>query len=304
MTYEFSLNVKLGIALAWYRVFSILSVQQFCQVYDLLDFPFCPPDDVRQIAHDFVLIRDVMLGDKGESTGASRWLKVLLHYGETVSVYLLHGTPPDAPYKEKRDALFRNTFAYLERLGYAEVVYEWGKHTGSYWQHAHRESYSAILCLSDWCIKLKHWDTAMRRPPKPSEPPEPKIYTDEWWELMEKRPKWPVKPKKPLLLSNNSQKLLQDIIQEFEARKTRLEISINQIMEVPKSRWEEYILKWNLGDTYIRQEGRMRINLHQWAAILDTLSPEDMNILNEWAMQYHEESPRFIVPLPDFRIET
>jgi hypothetical protein len=303
MNYEFNLE-RTPMLLPWYHVFQMLSIQQFCQVYDLLDFPFCPPDDLRQIAHDFVLILGVMMGDKGERTGALSWLKVLLHYGETVSVYLLHGTPPDAPYEEKRDALFKNTFTTLERLGYANVVYEWGKETDIYLKYANHEKYLFISSLSSWCTKLKHWDTAIRRPPKPPAPPEPKIYTDEWWELMEKRPKRFVKPEKPLLLSDNSRKALQDIIQEFEARKTRIETTINQFMEAPKSRWEEYILKWRLGNMRMRHEGQMRINLQQWGAILDTLSPEDMNILNEWAIQYQDESPRFKVPLPDFRIES
>ena len=53
MLYQLDPNIKNNPLYAWFKIFQSLSSPYFDEVYELLEFPFEPPDDLQQIAHDF-----------------------------------------------------------------------------------------------------------------------------------------------------------------------------------------------------------------------------------------------------------
>jgi hypothetical protein len=97
----------------WTHIFWCLSIKQFSQVYEYLDFPFDPPESVRQIAHDYSLTWFMMR--QGEDYAHVR--EILRSTGETSSIDLLEGGSPNDSFVQRRNMLFTNTFAHLERVG-------------------------------------------------------------------------------------------------------------------------------------------------------------------------------------------
>ncbi|MFN8372432.1 MAG: hypothetical protein U0694_06100 [Anaerolineae bacterium] len=94
--YKFDLNIGKEI-LYWQNIFMSLSLKQFKQVYDYLNFPFDPPENIRQIAHDFAFTLENLHAPKEFIP----LLENLRQNGERASVNLLEGISQNDTYKKK-----------------------------------------------------------------------------------------------------------------------------------------------------------------------------------------------------------
>jgi hypothetical protein len=261
----------------WNYVFLTLSTRQFSQFYEKLDFPFNPPNDLREIAHDFVVTRESKLGN------------VLV---ETVSIDLLKGVSPNESYLKSYKPLFENTFFYLEKRGYAEAVYKWGNQTCNYYQNIYIEGLNALCrLLRKWAIL--EWS---KQPITSAHP----LYSSEWQHLIAKWQPIYINNLAPLELSVHASTALQKIILQHEIRRMEFEQILDIINAAEKSEWEKFAL---LEQIWIKNEGRFRIDLREWNMITDTLSDEEVLLLGHWALQHrnqeHYHDLKF--PLPNFQ---
>jgi hypothetical protein len=273
-----------------------LSIRQFRQVYEELEFPFDPPADVRELAHDFGFTYETL----SPNSEYAALLENLLRHGEVTTYDLLEDTSPDDSYPKRRDALFTNTFTQLERIGYAEAIYAWGKQTRTYLKYTDRQRYIDSDALDGWCNLLREW--AVLEWVK-----QPTSLTDShqhWDKLIAKFA--PIYERvnltlEHLPLSLVSRTRLLEIVLHHETRKQALYSTTDQIMAFPKSLWEEFALGPGGSYTSFQLEGRHRINLREWSTILNALSVDDIYILDQWALKDTYRWRKLKIPLPDFR---
>lgn len=111
----------------WKKIFASFSIQQFGQIYNRLAFPFAPSDNLRQLAHAFVLADAVMRRNPDNETA----LNAILNDSNIakISNKLVENVAPDTPLLAMQEILFANMFAHLEKMGYAELIYRWGRET-------------------------------------------------------------------------------------------------------------------------------------------------------------------------------
>src|SRR4051812_12478840 len=112
MIYKLDPNRASSPLLYWNHVFASVSTKLFGLVYDKLDFPFSPSEVLRQIAHDYIIARETLY----EET-----------VPESARIDFLEGIMPNDSYQEKCEILFANTFLSLEKEGYGEIIYQWGR---------------------------------------------------------------------------------------------------------------------------------------------------------------------------------
>src|SRR5688500_13862445 len=101
MIYKLDLTPRPNPLQPWMYIFMSLSIKQFNYIYDKLDFPFTPPEDLQQIARDFSITQQIILHNP---------------VPESPSVDLLEGGLSTNSYKELYNILFTNTFTHLERM--------------------------------------------------------------------------------------------------------------------------------------------------------------------------------------------
>lgn len=268
--------------LPWIYIFVSLSVDQFEKIYDMLDFPFPPRKDLRQIAKDFVIIEEI---NRGNSVP------------DAASTDLLQGIASTTSYVERREALFINMFEYLEKKGYAELIYDWGKHTHPFYP------FRKVQVLAAWCHLLREW--TVLESVRQSASFENKLYSNEWNMVVTKFA--PIYSEssitlEPLLLPSATCAKLQEIVIRSEASQLRLEATMDQIILSPQSVWEDFALRHGAGNTWIRLEGHFRINLREWKSIVDVISTDEMNVLEEWIIHHKSQNSNLVVPMPDFDV--
>jgi hypothetical protein len=286
------------VIIPWRDVFFCLSIKQFSQAYDVLDFPFVPPEDLRQVAHDFAFMLEVMMRNEEYAIH----LENLLRNNETAALNLLEFTTPEDSYPKRRDALFENTFSHLERLGYAEAVYHWGKQFHSYYKYAHRQKYLDFYVLRTLRLLLRFW--AVEESLKQPVSTEHELYSSDWEEFIARwSPVYANSILVPLELSKTSRTTLQAIMLHHETKEMKLRETMDRVRASPKSLWEDYALYAGGAYLSIVLEGRFRIDLREWKLIVDALSVDEIHILEQWALQNNGRRHLDLrVPFPDFSI--
>jgi hypothetical protein len=286
MNYELDSKRKIY---PWVKAFMAVSISQFSQVSDKLDFPFPikQANHIQGIAHDFAFTY-AMLTKNPEHIKA---IESLLENTETSSIDVMKGLSTNASFAEKLDTLFTNTFSVLEQMGYADEIYNWCVNTLTYYKLMDNQKYqevqSLIACfrlfgngvILDWLEKLKS-DTNVQNNVK-------------WKPLIEQyRPFLRQNPPQftnnffnDLALSEDGNTILREIVLNHETSKFQLGTTIDEIKGASESRWDEYAL-YNWGAVHwIRLEGQYRINQNAWAKIQSALSKDDLYQLKEWINQ-------------------
>lgn len=98
----------------------------------------------------------------------------------------------------------------------------------------------------------------------------------------------------PFPLSKETSREVQTIVLDHETQKMSLNITMDHIMESPKSLWEDFVLRNNGADSWIRLEGQYRTNLKAWKIIGNMLSDDEMYNLEKWGNQHKEMFPDLI----------
>jgi hypothetical protein len=294
MTYELPPTRKRSPLLPWLYIFNSLSIKQFCQVHDKLDFPFCPPEAVRQFAHDFVLTYELM----NRNAEHEHALEPLLRDGETTTFNLLEGISSDTRYEEKREGLFSNSFTILEQLGYADMIYIWGKQTQDFHESANIQSLRAM------CRLLRQWAVIEWLNQRIS-PLHELFSVDRERVVLQYAPTYtrstfPIAPLEPLELSEESLAALQVIILDHESKQLGFRNTMDEIRNSSRSTWEDFALRAGAADVWMRLEGYFRIDLREWKTILDNLSQPEKHILEQWALLHKDQERDLRLPLPDF----
>jgi hypothetical protein len=289
MPYTLDLSFRSPL-LPWGHVFWCLSVKQFSRVYEYLDFPFDPPENVRQIAHDFSLTWLMLT----HSEDYNHVRDILRGNSETSSVDLLEGTSPNDPFAHRRNTLFTNTFAHLERIGYAEAIYRWGKHTASHYKHKYQTKTQMGLydMLFPWFLLLRWW-TVMEWQKQPIPPSHP-LYSNVWDDVLAKYGAFQRTFILDLMpLSAESRIALQAIVLNHAARQLQLETITDEIWASSRTVWEDVALRAGAAYTFFKQEGNFRIETRLWHAIENLLSTDELHLLEQWAMENKKRSPHF-----------
>jgi hypothetical protein len=269
--------------LPWVHIFFELSIQQFDQVYDLLEFPFKPTEALRQIAKDFALTFMIFQDNEDYRTAVAHVTSV-----EAPSVDLFEGIPSDALYSAKLEGLFTNTFARLEQLRYGNAVYQWGRHNNTFYSDPDKRALSAwYRLLARWVIQ-KWFDS--------SQLPQCESDGRNWEQILTLlQPYYHPSEEvlKPLPLSDEILEKLQCEILYHEARRIRLVNITEAFLTTPRSVWEDFALRAGNADARIPNEGRLRINLKTWQAVVNLLSSDEMLILEQWGSE-HRPQPSYL----------
>jgi hypothetical protein len=282
MIYIPDANVSPNRLIPWIYIFGGLSIPQFSQVFEDLNFPIKPTEVLRQLAHDFVIGYHTNLGNPIKASA---------------SIDLLEGVSLNDALDKRVDVLFANTFSRLEQMGYAEFIYAWGKNTADYFNH------EDVQQLAAWCRLLLKW-AVLEQVNNPVSP-DHEAYSTEWEIVIAKwlpiYTRTPPEPfikrtLAPLILSKEARLNLMKIVLQFEAKRERVEATLEQMLAAEKSEWEDFMLRSGGVWLWMKGEGRSQKNLAELNLIAEKLSANEIVILNEWALAdtYH----KIKMPLP------
>jgi len=279
-------SVRRRILIPWNYIFGSLSIPQFSHVFEDLHFPFKPTEQLRQLAHDFVIAFEINLGHLPP---------------ETAFIDLLKGISPNDPSAKRFEILFANTFSYLEKMGYAPLIYDWGRHTSDFY------NYDDVNKLGAWRSLLLKW-AVLEQVEHPIQLENEGLYSSDWDIVLTKwKDVYTRVPPEPFtkitfaplpVLEETRLTLLTTILQS-EAKQIRLEAILDQILvSAQESEWEDFVLRSGGGYIWMKGEATFRNNLEDWNTITEKLSVDEMEILTTWALKdtYH----KIKLPLPDF----
>jgi hypothetical protein len=271
----------------WNRIFSMLSIPQFTRVYQYLDFPFYPTEALMQIAKDYC-VTDVLLFPNPEyATAIASIVEV-----ESPLMDLLGDLSGDASYMAKKIALFENTFLRLEKAGYADTVYQWGKMNAEYYPHIQRNALNAwIHLLRDWAGQ--RWQLELQSV-------ECGLKTDELAALFET---WQVGSEgfEPMPLPDEISNKIMCIIIRHKFMEFQLDRVMDEIWRGSKTVWEDFALRAGAAYISIGIEGRFKIRFREWRSIATVLTSNELEQLEEWTLSTASQRRKekgFIIPLP------
>lgn len=287
MVYKLDTGVsRNGLLIPWNYIFRSLSIPQFSQVFESLRFPFSPTEKLRQLAHDFVIAFEINLGHPAP---------------EAAFIDLLEGVSPSDPSAKRSEALFTNTFSYLEKMGYAPLIYDWGRHTSDFY------NYEDVKQLGSWRSLLLKWavleqvEHPMQIENKGLSSSDLDIVLAKWKDTYTRIPPEPFTKRTfaPLPVLEETRLNLLTTILQSEAKQIRFEAVLDQILVSAKvGEWEDIVLRSGVGYIWMKGEAKFRRNLEDWNTITKKLPADEMEILTTWALKdtYH----KLKLPLPDF----
>lgn len=233
--FSYQLNNSDEIVDIWLWAFEGLSVTQFTQITELLRFPFPPPYNLRNISKDFAISYHKYLGKS---------------LPEQPSVQLSESLDDD----DAELDIWNNTFINLNKLGYAEVVYEWVKEL----DRLDKKQDSIVHFGS-------HWDNLL-----------------EDWSLNPTNPTFI-----PVSLSALTTASLQAIILRATTKYYKARIKLEQIhVSHKKSQWEQYAFDVLRVGSWLSLQVQSIIYATKWEAIMNLLSHHEISILETWGWQH------------------
>jgi hypothetical protein len=275
MAYQFEIHPSSISLYNWGATFSCLSTQQFRLIFDYLDFPIEPSDELRHLARDFSIFYYANIDRKRR---------------ELPEINLLEGVLPSDTWKDRIEILFTNTFKHLDSMNYAEKIYQWEVHTSDYYPVLYREPLNAL------CNFLRVW--AVFEWLKQPISSEHELYSSDWNRVIAKwSPIYAQNVKEevtPMPLSTETCTKLQTIVLQQETRHMLFGAALDQIKSSPKTEWEEFAFD----KIWIGLEANFRINLQEWKMIAATLSHEEIDLLEQWPLQHKEHYHDLNFPLP------
>jgi hypothetical protein len=258
--------------LPWIRIFSSLSMSQFAQVYDFLDFPVFPDEPLRDLARNFSIAEELNRGNLVPENTSNNLFSEILEMGS---------------YIERRNKLFWGIFDRLEGMGHAEAIYQWGRQTKDFQKPAYRDALAAWgRLLREWAIRewqeqpdhYGHDDNTNTRE-----------MIDKWISIYQSSYQFSPSSLKPLRLSPEALLKVYMIVMQQEQRRFNLEETLIRIGKSPKTAWEKFAFeKGAIGGVWLNLEGQFRINLREWTTLYNALSAEEMHQLVQWGLELRD----------------
>jgi hypothetical protein len=263
----------------WQGIFSIISLEQFGEIHELLDFPIEPTFEIQSIARGFVKTAYRFRGfDDAAPAG---------------SINFFERIPSNLQYKEKQFALFDLAFSSLEELGVGRSIYDWSIDS-SYFQRVDKE-----IIISAYHF-LYHWIAAHHQlVPDGIDSNVLKELLDEW-----QTPHWArvAENMAPMPLSKDNQiKLYKIVLNCTLAQKHVEEISL-ALKETAMSPWDELLYFHGLsGGAFLSNEARYRLSISLWRTIRQQFSSEEVADIERWMLGRVDNMRRaFTIPLPSY----
>ena len=236
----------------WSRVFEALSVGQFDLYWKDVGFPFPLPHDLQEIARNFVL---AYLIDLGRSIP------------EQPSIQLRDASNPDDPLV----MIWNNTFQHLQKLGYADTVYRWGKQT---YRNYDGQNNPVADITTDWDGLLGRWTL---------DPTYPEFI--------------------PLDLPEQIVLKLQLIVIRNYAKSLQLRLRVEEVKQLRKNTWEQYAFEVLQVGSWLSNEARFVAGVAKWKTIFELLSDEEISMLEKWGEQQFEKMDiHRSIPLARFKL--
>lgn len=262
--------------LSWVYIFGILSLEHCSWVYADLNFPFSPTNDLREISQEFVVAYHTVLGNP-----------IL----DSVSTDFTTSISLKIPLQERYKILFENTFSRLDKMGYAETVYRWGKHTSDFCK------YENVKSLRAWCRLLYQWAIAnqINQPinyPSTFYSPDWAIVLAKWSDI------WGKMSFEDLPLNNESRLAVQSTSLNYQAMYLRFETAWENFGDLPKSKWDDFVLRSTGTFIWTLNEGRFQSDLMLWKTILNSLSSYEIQGLEQWSLLHENRSNERKIPSP------
>jgi hypothetical protein len=261
----------------WQGIFSIVSLEQFGEIRELLDFPIEPTLEIQSIARGFVKTAFSFQGFDDRAPAGS------INFFERI--------PTNLQYKEKQFALFDLAFSSLEELGVGRPIYDWSLDS-LYFQQDNKE-----IIMSAYRF-LHRWIGAnLQFIPDGLDSNALRELLDEW-----RTPHWVsiAEHLAPMPLSKESQiKLYKIVLNCTLARKHVEEIRL-ALKEAAITAWDRLLYFRGLsGGAFLINEARYRLSISLWRTIRQQFSSEEVADIERWMLgQVDNTTKGFTIPLP------
>lgn len=263
----------------WQGIFSIISLEQFGEIHEVLDFPIEPTFEIQSIARGFVKTAFSFQGFNDAAPPGS------INFSERL--------PSDLQYKERQFALFELTFSSLEALGVGRPIYNWSLDS-LYFQRVDKKTIiSAYHFLYSW-IAANHQfipdgldSSALRE------------LLDEW-----RTPHWAriAENMAPMPLSKDSQIKLYKIVLNCTLAQEHVQAIRLTLKETAITPWDQLVYFHGLSDgAFLSNEARYRLSISLWRTIRQQFSSEEVADIEHWMLGRVDNMSRgFTIPLPSY----
>lgn len=278
-------NVRQNQFITWSRIFSILCMNQFSEILEILDLPIVVDDPIQKISRNFFanycLTRGVKIPTELDFISITNALNISI--------------------KQEREKLFEETFLSLEKTGVAIIIYNWGQNCHEFQDRKTTNFLLAItVLLRIWLIDV--WQKKGTIASNVEQTEQDDMLNK--WALWYKQSKY--FPLNKLELDTLSLQKLYQVVLGYETKQALLKQKVQQIRDnlEAKSIWDRFAFTQGMiGGIFIELEGQYRIQLKQWKMILSILNTDKIRIIEKWAEQ-HRHILSFpddlIIPFPSF----
>lgn len=262
----------------WQGIFSIISLEQFGEIHELLDFPIEPTFEIQSIARGFVKTAHRFRGFDDAAPAGS------IDFSERI--------PSDLQYKERQFALFDLAFSSLEALGVGRPIYNWSLDSGIFQQVDKEIIMSAYRFLHRWLAANHQFipvkvDSAL------------KDLLDEW-----QTPHWVRISENlaPMSLSKDSQIKLYKIVLDCTLAREHVQAISLTLKETAITPWDQLVYFHGLSDgAFLITEARYRLSISLWRTIRQQFTSEEVANIEQWMLgQVDNTTKGFTIPLPSY----
>jgi hypothetical protein len=275
--------------LPWKSIFGLLCVEKFAEIYPLFDFPVEPTDEIRNIAQGFLeAFFGLLANDVAEAPFRT--------------VDFFSRIPADASYEEKHNILFQLTFAALEELGCAAVIYEWAAES-SFFKPLYKNRKQievAKFLFREWAIDTWRDQGDISNT---DDSADVKEMTQDWQSFGKPEKSLSRLSEFPIPLDAKAQaQLFEHELRYFHLK--NFGVRLKRSIATP---WEEFVFfRGTAGGSTISNEGYFRISVSEWRAVCAQLRADEIERVEMWLMAQVDADKRLIraidfsTPLPTF----
>jgi len=273
----------------WLRVFGTLGIEQFNQIYKILDFPVMPTQKNQNIAREFFMTAHKLIDDSTPDIPEFK-------------TFFLKLSQSGLSLKEKQEALFQYTFSSLEEIGDASEIYAWGLNTTHFQSNEDINNFQIIsVLLREWAVN--EWMKQQKYP-----------VGNDFTEITEMLHAWrdiyensafstlsiPIIP-----ITYKSQERVFSVILDYELLRSKLRPFVDMLKTSLITPWDTFTFyRGTAGGSWIINEGNFRINVNEWGKIQKELSTEELISVENWMLeQKHSYSwmKNFKIPQVSFK---
>jgi hypothetical protein len=264
----------------WYKIFTALSLPQFELFWQKLKFPFYPTDELRQISYDFSY-KYVISRNLRAQKDALNVIKLLenIEIGAIFREEINQFSSP-ASLKIYLQSAFNKTFVDLKKHNYKEGLYQWGVETYTYYKINDKNDYKNTGYLESWLSLFRRWAVAIWIVQEKPILPKWKTFFDYFTDVY-RRSSVVIKENIPIVDDKTVEYILELIISN-EVEKFKIEENVYNAFSLTKNAWEDFAV--SEVNTWLQLELRHRINRDVWNEIMNTISSDDKNELQNWGV--------------------